>query len=58
MAIPKSSKIERMRQNLDVFDFTLSCDDMKTLQGLNETDGGTVPFTSKEFTRSITSFRV
>lgn len=58
VAIPKSSKIERMRQNLDVFDFTLSCDDMKTLQGLNETDGGTVPFTSKEFTRSITSFRV
>lgn len=35
IVIPKSTKIERMRQNLDVFDFTLSADDMAAIQKLD-----------------------
>lgn len=33
--IPKSVKIERMRQNLDIFDFTLSDDDMAAIAALD-----------------------
>ena len=35
IVIPKSIKIERMRQNLDVFDFTLSSDDMAAIRKLD-----------------------
>lgn len=33
--IPKSTHIERMRQNLDIFDFSLSDDDMKRIAALD-----------------------
>lgn len=33
--IPKSVKIERMRQNLDIFDFTLSDEDMSAIAALD-----------------------
>lgn len=33
--IPKSVHIERMKQNLDIYDFTLTEDDMKTIAGLD-----------------------
>ena len=58
VAIPKSTKIERMRQNIDVFDFSLSSEDMETLKGLNLTDGGTVQFTSQAFVDHILNYKV
>jgi len=33
--IPKTTHIERMRENIDLFDFTISDDDMKTIQKLD-----------------------
>ena len=34
--IPKSSKPARIRENIDLFDFTLSEEEMKRIQTLNE----------------------
>jgi len=34
MAIPRSSKLEHAKENLDIFDFELSTDDMKTIDQL------------------------
>lgn len=49
IAIPKSLRIERMRQNIDVFDFTLNGEDMKGLKQLNIKDDGNVNFTDPQF---------
>ena len=35
ITIPKSSKPERIKENMDVFDWTLSDDDMKILVRIN-----------------------
>ena len=35
VAIPKSSHIERMKQNFDVFDFSLTNDDMAQIETMN-----------------------
>lgn len=35
VVIPKSSRKERMEQNFDVFDFELSAEDMKVIEGLD-----------------------
>ena len=34
--IPKSTHVERMRQNIDIFDFKVNADEMKKIEGLNE----------------------
>ena len=36
IAIPKSTHIERMKQNLDVFDFTLTPEDMESIRPLDK----------------------
>lgn len=38
-AIPKSTNPERLRQNIDIFDFQLDADDVKQMDGLDQ--GGT-----------------
>lgn len=49
IVIPKSTHKERMEQNLDVFDFLLTDDDMKRIATLNEADHGTVKFDDPKF---------
>lgn len=44
IAIPKSTHIERMRQNIDIFDFSLADEEMKSIAALNRHDTGTVDF--------------
>lgn len=36
IAIPKSTRIERMKQNLDIFDFCLSAEDMEKIRHLDK----------------------
>jgi len=38
-AIPRTSKIERLSENIDIFDFTLSDDDMRVISGLHSETG-------------------
>jgi diketogulonate reductase-like aldo/keto reductase len=37
--LPKSEKEERIKQNIDVFDFSISEDDMTSLDGLDSQQG-------------------
>ncbi len=53
VAIPKSTHKERMAQNLDIFDFNLSPDDIKRIAGMNQTDDGTVNFNDPNFIKFL-----
>ena len=53
VAIPKSTHVERMRQNLDIFDFTLTDEEMKRIATLNSHDGGTVNFGDPQFVKFL-----
>ncbi len=53
VAIPKSTHRERMEQNLDVFDFTLSSDDMALIANLNQHDNGTINFGDPQFVKYL-----
>ena len=53
VAIPKSSHKERMAQNFDVFDFTLSDDDMAQIALLNQHDTGTINFGDPQFVKYL-----
>ena len=53
VAIPKSTHVERMRQNLDIFDFTLSDEEMKRIVTLNSHDTGTVNFGDPQFVKFL-----
>lgn len=53
VAIPKSMHVERMRQNLDIFDFTLTDEEMKRIATLNSHDAGTVNFGDPQFVKFL-----
>ena len=53
VAIPKSSHKERMEQNLNVLDFTLTADEMASIAGLNEHDSGLVNFGDPQFVKYL-----
>ena len=53
VAIPKSTHLERMRQNLDIFDFTLTDDEMKRIATINLHDAGTVNFGDPQFVKYL-----
>ena len=56
VVIPKSVKIERMKQNIDVFDFSLTAEEMEAICALNISDEGTVKLRDPEFIKWICSF--
>lgn len=53
VAIPKSTHVERMRQNLNIFDFTLTDEEMKRIATLNSHDAGTVNFGDPQFVKFL-----
>ena len=53
VAIPKSTHKERMIQNLDIFDFTLTDDDMAQIATMNQHDTGTVNFSDINFVKYL-----
>lgn len=54
IVIPKSTHKERMAQNLDIFDFRLTDDEMKRIDTLNEADHGNVNFDDPKFVKFLT----
>ena len=53
VAIPKSTHRERMQQNLDIFDFTLTAEEMQQIAILNQHDTGTVNFADMNFVKYL-----
>ena len=53
VAIPKSTHKERMVQNFDIFDFTLSEDDMSQIATLNQQDAGFINFGDPQFVKYL-----
>ena len=55
VAIPKSSHKERMAQNLIVFDFTLTADEMAQIATMNQHDTGSINFGDPQFVKYLIS---
>ena len=53
VAIPKSTHKERMAQNFNIFDFTLSDDDMSQIATLNQQDAGFINFGDPQFVKYL-----
>ena len=53
IAIPKSTHKDRMAQNLDILDFTLTDDDMAQIATMNQHDSGTVNFSDMNFVKYL-----
>jgi diketogulonate reductase-like aldo/keto reductase len=53
--IPKSTSIVRMEENMKIFDFSLSDEDMAVLKTLNLHDAGTRDYTDAEYASKIIS---
>jgi len=53
VAIPKSTHKERMVQNIDIFDFTLTDDDMAQIATMNRHDTGTINFSDPQFVKYL-----
>ena len=53
ITIPKSSKPERIQENADIFDFTISDEDMKTLVGFTQNNCNYRQQTPFSFCKSV-----
>ena len=53
VAIPKSTHKERMAQNFDIFDFTLSETDMSQIATMNQQDAGFINFGDPQFVKYL-----
>ena len=53
IAIPKSSHKERMVQNLDIFDFTLTDAEMEQIATMNQMDTGNINFADINFVKYL-----
>ena len=53
VAIPKSSHKERMEQNFNVFDFSLSSNEMQEIATLNQEDAGFINFQDPQFVKYL-----
>ena len=53
IAIPKTTHKDRMKQNFDIFDFTLSDSDKQTIATLNQQDAGFVNFNDPNFVKHL-----
>jgi len=53
VAIPKSVHKERMEQNYNVFDFSLTDDDMAQIAKMNQHDNGTINFGDPQFVKYL-----
>ena len=53
VAIPKSTHKERMALNFDIFNFTLSEDDMSQIATLNQQDAGFINFGDPQFVKYL-----
>ena len=53
VAIPKSSHKERMAQNIDIFNFSLSDNDMAQIAAMNQHDAGTRNFGDPQFVKYL-----
>ena len=53
VAIPKSSHKERMAQNIDIFDFNLTSEEMAQIATMNQHDTGTVNFQDPQFVKYL-----
>jgi diketogulonate reductase-like aldo/keto reductase len=53
VAIPKSSHKERMAQNIDIFDFSLSEEEMTQIAAMNQHDAGTRNFGDPQFVKYL-----
>ena len=53
VAIPKSTHKERMEQNFNIFDFTLTEEEMSKIAEMNEHDNGTIHFNNIQFVKYL-----
>ncbi len=53
VAIPKSSHKERMAQNLDIFDFSLTDTEMAQIATMNQHDTGVINFNDMQFVKHL-----
>lgn len=53
VVIPKSTHLERMKQNIDVFDFSLTDAEMAQIVKMNQSDEGTVNFNDPQFIKYL-----
>ena len=53
VAIPKSSHKERMVQNFDIFDFSLTADEMAQIATMNQYDTGNINFADPQFVKYL-----